>query len=64
LQRTTNPGNAQGNESLVYWELFRTKNSLVNAHPGQSRFTVTNVTVFMHVSKFVELVSISGIVTS
>jgi len=64
LQRAANRGNEESGESLVYWELFKTNNSLVDSYPGENGYNVTNVKVNMLIRKFIELVSIPAIVTS
>jgi len=62
-QRAPVPGSGDG-EGLVYWELFKTNNSLVDAYPGESGDYVTNVEVKIAIRKFFDLVSISATVTS
>ena len=62
-QRAPIPGTGDG-EGLVYWKLFMTNNSLVDAYPGESGDYVTTVDVKIAIQKFIELVSIPAIVTS
>jgi len=62
-QRAPVPGSGN-REDLVYWKLFKTNNSLVDAYPGENEDSVTNVEVKIAMQKFIELVSIPAIVTS